>query len=61
MNSCLRLREEVACLQEWKREATTVLDEWEAVWHAAGRPGRLGESKAVAVRRLVEMYARQAP
>ena len=61
MNSCLCWRDEMQRLQQWKREATLVLDEWEAVWDAAGRPGRPGESKAVAVRRLLEMRARQSP
>ena len=36
-------------LRRWKAEATTVLEEWEAVWEAAGRPGQLGGSKAEAV------------
>lgn len=41
-------------LRAWKREALAVLAEWEKVWEAAGRPGVLGESKATAVRRLLE-------
>jgi len=36
-------------LKRWKREALIVLDEWEAVWEAAGRPGPLGKSKAANV------------
>ena len=39
-------------LRQWKSEAIAVLDEWEAVWVAAGKPGRLGQSKAAAVRQL---------
>ena len=37
-------------LTAWKAEAITVLSEWEETWKAAGRPGRLGSSKAVGVR-----------
>jgi hypothetical protein len=40
---------EVEQLRQWKAEAMTVLGEWEQVWETAGRPGALGESKAVAV------------
>lgn len=43
----------IETLRRWKAEAMTVLDEWEATWEAAGRPGHLGQSKAVAVRQLV--------
>lgn len=43
---------ELQRLRQWKAEATEVLTAWEQVWEAAGRPGRLGESKAKAVARL---------
>lgn len=42
--------DEIARLRAWKAEALTVLAEWEETWEAAGRPGRLGGSKAIAVR-----------
>ena len=44
---------EVQVLQEWKEAAIAVLNDWEKVWAAAGRPGSLGESKAEAVRALL--------
>ena len=44
---------EVQVLQEWKEAAIAVLNDWETVWAAAGRPGSLGESKAEAVRALL--------
>jgi hypothetical protein len=47
-------RPAVARLRQWKREAMTVLTAWETVWVAAGRPGRLGQSKAQAMLEWVE-------
>ncbi len=47
-----RLRSERDQLQQWKQEAMVVLGEWEAVWEAAESPGRLGQSKSVAVRNV---------
>ena len=44
---------EAARLRAWKAEAILVLAEWEQVWEALGCPGRLGESKAMAVLRVV--------
>jgi hypothetical protein len=41
-------------LEAWKAEAIAVLCAWEEVWEAAGRPGRLGSSKARAVRDWIE-------
>lgn len=41
-------------LNQWKREALVVLSDWEEVWEAAGRPGRLGSSKAKNVLHEVE-------
>lgn len=49
------VRDEIERLRAWKAEATTVINQWEAVWEAAGRPGRLGESKAEATRVHVAM------
>jgi len=47
------LFDSVEHLIRWKAEAMMVLDEWERVWEAAGRPGALGESKARAMLRWV--------
>lgn len=33
-------------LARWKNEALVILGEWDLVWEALGRPGRIGESKA---------------
>lgn len=41
-------------LQRWKDEGMRVLGEWEEVWVAAGSPGRLGQSKAEAVREFLK-------
>lgn len=40
---------EVKRLQRWKDEATKVLEDWGAVWEAAGRPGALGGTKSLGV------------
>lgn len=45
--------DELAALRRWKAEAREVLIQWEAVWEAAGRPGRLAESKTLAMLREV--------
>lgn len=45
--------DEIDRLRRWKAEATQVIDEWDRVWDAAGRPGPLGETKAETVRRLL--------
>ncbi|MDA1178796.1 MAG: hypothetical protein O2931_08380 [Planctomycetota bacterium] len=45
-----RLRAQIRELEAWKESAMTVLGEWDEVWEAAGRPGRLGASKAVSLR-----------
>jgi hypothetical protein len=44
---------EIERLRQWKAEAVGVLGQWEAVWETAGRPGRLGFSKAAAVQALI--------
>ncbi len=43
-----RLQQEVAGLENWKREATIVMNDWDTVWAAAGKPGKLGMSRAMA-------------
>lgn len=50
----LALLDEIERLRQWKFEAMDVLSEWEKTWIAAGRPGRLGTSKAVSVRAEIE-------
>lgn len=45
---------EIERLRRWKDEALAVLSEWEKTWVAAGRPGRLGTSKAGSVRQEIE-------
>jgi hypothetical protein len=48
-----KLRAAAALLRDqarWKAEALAVLAEWEDVFQAAGCPGRLGQSKAEAVK-----------
>lgn len=46
--------DEIEKLRGWKAEAMDVLSEWEKTWIAAGRPGRLGTSKAAGVREEIE-------
>lgn len=48
-----KLQLEVRELEAWKKSAMQVLDEWEKVWEAAGRPGKLGASKAASVLALL--------
>ena len=45
----MTLADELADLRRWKTEATAVLEQWDRVWDAAGRPGPLGGSKAANV------------
>lgn len=42
------IEREVMRLRWWKAEAVVVLNEWDRVWDALGRPGRPGTSKAAA-------------
>jgi len=52
----MKRRSELERLRAWKAEAMFVLGQWEQAWEAAGRPGALGTSKAIAtaeeIRRL---------
>jgi hypothetical protein len=50
---------EVRELEAWKESAMLVLGEWEEVWEAAGKPGRLGASKAVSVRKFLDNASNQ--
>ena len=43
----------IAELEEWKESAMKVLSKWDEVYEAAGRPGKLGGSKAEAVKRYL--------
>lgn len=47
---------ELERLRQWKQEALIVLAEWEKVWEVAGRPGRLGASKAQATLDYIARY-----
>ena len=51
------LRAENARLRDWKESAMYILNKWEAVWEAAGRPGMLGSSKAEAVLKYIQPNA----
>ena len=46
------LIDEIESLRRWKAEAIVVIDQWEEVWVAAGRPGPVGAFKAHSVRNL---------
>ena len=48
-----RLETERNILRQWKAEAMIVMSEWESTWEAAGSPGRIGQSKAVALREYI--------
>lgn len=45
---------EAESLRRWKAEATQVLDEWDRVWDALGKPGALGSSRALSSLAAVE-------
>lgn len=46
-------RDEIGRLMEWKESVMEILTKWDAVWEAAGRPGKLGSSKAESVREFI--------
>lgn len=48
-----RLERECIRLQEWKESAMEVFRKWEAAWEAAGKPGRLGSSKADSMKEYI--------
>lgn len=54
-----KLQQQVRDLQAWKESAMTVLGEWEEVWEAVGKPGRLGASKAMSVRECLSNHEQQ--
>lgn len=39
--------DEIERLRRWKAEAIAVIENWEAVWEASGKPGVLGQSKSL--------------
>lgn len=45
---------EVERLRQWQREAIIVSDQWDKVYEAAGKPGKLGDSMAMATKAEVE-------
>ncbi len=45
---------EVEGLRSWKAQAIEVLDGWERVWEATGKPGLIGAQKSESVRRWAE-------
>jgi hypothetical protein len=45
---------EVRELRAWKESAMSVLAEWDKVWETLGKPGRLGDSIAVASKKEIE-------
>ena len=48
-----KLEDQNTALLRWKAEALTVLNSWEEVWEAAGKPGHLGSSKATCTREYI--------
>jgi hypothetical protein len=50
---CRELEIATAKLSAWKEAAKTILNEWEEVWETAGKPGKIGVSKAEAVRDFI--------
>jgi hypothetical protein len=51
---CVEAADKIERLMAWKAEAIAVLDRWEAVWVACGRPGELGQMRSDATRAEVE-------
>lgn len=51
---------EVAALERWKAEATTVIEAWERVHRRLGSPGFIGESKAAVTYDEVDDLLREA-
>lgn len=51
---------ELASLRRWKIEATEVIRQWDKVWGALGRPGRIGTSKSEGVLAEVERVKAEA-
>ena len=47
---------ETARLRRWKTEAIIVIERYDAIWEALGRPGRIGEPKSTAVANLIAQY-----
>lgn len=45
-------------LRRWKQEAIVVMDQWQEIWELLGKPGKAGESVAVAT--LAEVKAIKA-
>lgn len=54
-----RTEKERDALRNWKTSAMNVLAEWDTAWEAAGRPGKLGSSKAAATTSEIATLKRQ--
>ena len=46
IRAAMALLDEIDRLRHWKAEANAVIEQWEAAWEAAGRPGELGRPKS---------------
>ena len=44
----LEVKAKLIAAEQWKEGAITVLSEWNKAWVAAGKPGKIGESIALA-------------
>lgn len=58
-NAAVTAIEENAQLRDWKRQASSVLSEWDQVHDALGRPGALGQSVPEACRAEVDRLRAQ--
>lgn len=45
-----QISDETYRLRVWKEEAMIVLQQWDKVWQALGKPGKIGDSMAEASR-----------
>jgi hypothetical protein len=52
------LTAEVERLRQWKESAMSVLAEWDQAWEAAGKPGEIGSSIALATKDEIERLRR---
>lgn len=41
-------------LEDWKESAMSILSDWDMVWEASGKPGKLGSSKAESVLKYIQ-------
>lgn len=57
----MRLANALEAAQDWKAQAMRVLAEWDATYEAMGSPGRIGQSRAVALREEIERLRALSP